>query len=84
MAALEKVWPPEKNGNASHPGQSFLAIDSSGCQVRGDGKLIAAVGVKDFVIVESGNAILVCPKKRCQDVRRVLEELKRRNWKQYL
>ncbi len=83
-AALERIWPRDKNGNVSHPGKTLLAIDSSGCLVRAEKKLIAAVGVKDLVIVEAGNAILVCPKQRSQDVRRVLEELKKRNMREYL
>jgi mannose-1-phosphate guanylyltransferase len=40
--------------------------------------------MKDTVVVEAGNAFLVCPRDRSQDVRRVLEELKARGWKEYL
>ncbi len=83
--ALERVWPRDKNGNAIHHGnKTVLAIDSSGCLIRGEDKMIAALGVKNLVIVEAGNAILVCPRERSQDVRRVLEELKKRNMREYL
>jgi len=88
-AALGKICAPDKNGNVlvsrRQEGQSRgLLLDSSGCLVRSEEKLIALVGMKDTVVVEAGNAFLVCPRDRSQDVRRVLEELKARGWKEYL
>ena len=88
-AALGKIFPQDKNGNVlvfsrrTGQGRSLL-LDSSGCLVRSEEKLISLVGMKDTVVVEAGNAILVCPRDRSQDVRRVLEELKVRGWKEYL
>jgi mannose-1-phosphate guanylyltransferase len=61
-----------------------LAIDSAGCLIRGEEKLIAVIGLKDTIVVEAGNAFLVCPRERAQEVRRVLQELKNRGWKEYL
>jgi mannose-1-phosphate guanylyltransferase len=89
FAALSKIWPKDKNGNALMEGQEagrgkILAIDSSGCLIRGEEKLIATIGLKDMVVVEAGNAFLVCPMERSQDVRRVLAKLKKRSWKIYL
>jgi mannose-1-phosphate guanylyltransferase len=89
FAALGKIWPKDKNGNALMEGRQagrgkILAIDSSGCLIRGEEKLIATIGLKDMVVVEAGNAFLVCPKERSQDVRRVLAKLKKRSWKIYL
>jgi mannose-1-phosphate guanylyltransferase len=88
-AALGKICAPDKNGNAlisscARGKTRGLLLDSSGCLVRSEEKLIALVGMKDTVVVEAGNALLVCPRDRSQDVRRVLEELKARGWKEYL
>jgi mannose-1-phosphate guanylyltransferase len=88
-AALGNIFAPDKNGNAlifrprAGQGRSLL-LDSSGCLVRSEEKLIALIGMKNTVVVEAGNAFLVCPRDRSQDVRRVLEELKVRGWKEYL
>ena len=85
FAALGKVRPRDKNGNTLIPGRSgILALDSSNCLIRGEEKLIAVLGLKDLVVVEAGNALLVCPRERAQDVRLVLDELKKRGWKEYL
>jgi mannose-1-phosphate guanylyltransferase len=88
-AALGKIWLRDKNGNALTGGRrpgggKILAIDSSGCLIRGEEKLIAIIGLKDMVVVEAGNAFLVCPRERAQEVRRVLQELKEKGWEEYL
>jgi len=88
-AALAKILPKDKNGNAftegKEPGRGkILAIDSSGCLVRGEEKLIAIIGLKDMIVVEAGNAFLVSPRQRSQEVRRILQELKEKGWREYL
>lgn len=87
--ALAKIWPKDKAGNALKSGDraaqgKVLAIDSSGCLIRSEEKLIAVIGLKDVVVVEAGNAFLVCPRQRSQEVRRVLQELNDKGWKEYL
>ena len=54
-----------------------IAIDSTGCVVKSDRRLIAAVGLKDVVIIDSGDALLVVSREHVQDVRKVVDELKR-------
>lgn len=40
-------------------------------------RLVATVGVEDLIIVDTPDAVLVCPKDRAQDVRLIVQELKR-------
>jgi mannose-1-phosphate guanylyltransferase len=54
-----------------------IAIDSTGCVVKSERRLIAAVGLKDVVIIDSGDALLVVSREHVQDVRKVVDELKR-------
>lgn len=62
-----------------------LALDSSGNLVMSaSGKLIATVGLKDTIIVETEDAVLVCPKNRAQDVKKLVEELVKKKLKKYL
>lgn len=59
-----------------------LNIDTSGSLIYGkDNKLIATVGLDDMVIVDTEDALLVCPKSRAQEVKRIIEELKERGGK---
>jgi len=50
--------------------------DASGCYVRGDGQLVAALGVDDLIIATSPDVVLVTSRKRDQDVGKLVERLK--------
>ncbi|MFO0743045.1 MAG: mannose-1-phosphate guanylyltransferase [Labilithrix sp.] len=66
----------DEAGNAV--GKNDLAIDAKNNLVRGtSGKTIALVGVDDLVVVETDDAILVIPRERAQDVRLVVDALKK-------
>lgn len=72
--ALPDVRPNDAAGNVTE-GEA-LVIDSIGCVVLGGKRLLAVVGMKDVVVVDAGDAVLVLPKDKCQDVRKVVEALK--------
>ncbi|MFZ1863573.1 MAG: mannose-1-phosphate guanylyltransferase [Polyangiales bacterium] len=60
--------------------EGSIAVKASGNYVRApEGKLVALVGVQDLVVVDSGDALLVIPRDRAQDVREVVERLRKRN-----
>jgi len=57
-----------------------LTIDTHGSVIYNyNDQLIAAIGLQNIVIVNTKDAILVCPKERSQDVKRLVEELKKKN-----
>jgi mannose-1-phosphate guanylyltransferase len=59
-----------------------LNVDTAGSVIYGkDNKLIATVGLDDMVIVDTEDALLVCPKSRAQDVKKIISELKERGGK---
>ena len=53
-----------------------LAIETTGTVLYSSGKLVAAVGVEDLVIVETPDAIMVCHKDKAQDVKAIVDALK--------
>lgn len=56
-----------------------LLIDSSKCVVQTHAKrMIAGIGLENLIVIDAGDALLICPQDRVQDVRKVVEELKRR------
>ncbi|MGH9810860.1 MAG: cupin domain-containing protein, partial [Terriglobia bacterium] len=61
-------------GNVVH-GQA-VAVDASGCVLHSDGHLIAAVGVKDLVVVSTSDAVMVIPRARAQEVKELVAKLK--------
>ena len=52
-----------------------LLLDSKNTTAYSSGRLIAAVGVEGLVIVETPDAVLVCPKDKAQDVKKIVDEL---------
>ena len=54
----------------------MIALDTNNCLARSDGVRIAMVGVDDLIVVASGNDVLILPRGRSQDVKRLLEALR--------
>ena len=50
-----------------------LVEDSRGCYLHSTSRLIAAVGLKDHVVVETKDAVLVAPRDRVQDVKQLVD-----------
>ena len=73
--ALHAISERDAAGNA-HRGE-VIAIDTKGCLVRSDGPRIALVGVSDLIVVASGNDILILPRGRSQEVKALIEAMKR-------
>jgi mannose-1-phosphate guanylyltransferase len=60
-------------------------IDSERCYVRTrSGRLVALIGVEDLVVVDTEDALLIMPRERAQDVRRVVDDLASRAAKKHL
>jgi len=54
-----------------------ILVDSDDCYVQSDAdRIVAAVGVRDLVIVDSGDAVLVADRERAQSVRAVVDRLR--------
>ncbi len=65
------------------------AIDTSGTLVfqdteRAGSRLIALLGLRDLIVVDAGDALLICPRSRAEDVRRMVELLEREGDERYL
>jgi mannose-1-phosphate guanylyltransferase len=53
----------------------LLAIDAAGNFFWSPKKFVAAIGVRDLVVVETTDALLICPRERSQDVGKVVKWL---------
>jgi mannose-1-phosphate guanylyltransferase len=62
----------------AHAGD-VLAIDTANCLFHSDGMKIAAVGVKDLIVVASGDTVMIVPRGQSQNVKRIVEALKARD-----
>lgn len=75
--ALGAIFSPDENGNIVRA--DFVGIDTKDCIVYGNGRVIATVGLDNMIVVNTDDALLVCPKNRAQDVKKVVDHLKVQN-----
>lgn len=61
-----------------------ILVDSSGNLVHTDNRLIAMIGVKDMIVVDTGEILLICPQDQSQNVKKIVQQLKQDNKKEYL
>jgi len=80
--ALGRHLPADEHGNVVS-GEA-VAVGCSDCIVRAEGGLVAAVGVRDLVIVESGGAVLVCRRGAEQELKELTTALDREGLGSYL
>ncbi|HDQ03368.1 MAG TPA: mannose-1-phosphate guanylyltransferase [Deltaproteobacteria bacterium] len=74
----------DDKGNASTTDSQVIFEDTSNSFVYSPHKLTALVGVKDLIVVDTKDALLICKKGRSQDIRNVVEKLERKKMKKYL
>lgn len=75
-AALWELGESDAEGNV-HQGDVVLR-DVERSYLRAESRLISAIGVRDLVIVETADAVLVAPRERAQEVKEIVAELDRR------
>lgn len=72
--ALAEVLPKDEAGNAARG--DVIVEDAGGNLLVADEGTIAALGVRDLVVVRTGSTVLVIPKARSQEVRRIVDRLR--------
>ena len=55
-----------------------ILSDTRGALVRSDRGVVAVIGMEDVVVVRNGDAVLVCPRDRSEEVKGIAEEVERR------
>ena len=80
--AFDALKSRDENGNLT-VGKTLL-LDSRNCTAYSVDKLIAAVGVEDLIIVQAGEAVLVCPQAEAQRVKEIVEALSEKGENSYL
>ncbi|MDR1043808.1 MAG: mannose-1-phosphate guanylyltransferase/mannose-6-phosphate isomerase [Candidatus Adiutrix sp.] len=75
--ALSALNPADDCANRMNEADNVIVEDSSGCDIHSQGRLVAALGLKNIMIVDTPDALLVADKNRAQDVKRIYDRLKR-------
>jgi len=81
-ASMAQIWPKDDQDNA-HQGD-IMIMESSGNVVFCQEKLCVLLGVDDLIVVDTEEALLVCPVSRAQDIGKILDLMKQRGMGRYL
>ena len=81
-SSLEEVAPRDRSGNVTSG--RVVDLGSRNSILYADRRLVATIGLVDMVVVDTKDATLVCPKDRAQDVKKVVEALKKQGAPEHL
>ncbi len=74
----------EKDAQGNVIQGNVISIDAERNLIYAPEKLTAVVGLKDIVVVETADALLICSKDQAQDVKKVVDALEQKGMKKYL
>lgn len=80
--ALGAIFPVDESGNivkAKH-----IGINTRNSIIYSGDRLITTIGINSLIIADTEDALLICTKDNAQDVRKIVDELKRRNMEEYI
>jgi len=80
--ALSELLPPDEEGNVIVG--EHVGLDTRRCMIHGSRRLVATIGLEDMIVVDTEDALLICPKERAQDVRDLVRRLKESGKEEYI
>jgi mannose-1-phosphate guanylyltransferase len=72
-ASLSRLLPHDEYDNCVNG--SHVSIDTNGSLIWGNKRLIATIGLKDHIVIDTEDALLICPLERAQEVREIVKHL---------
>ncbi|MCB1734970.1 MAG: mannose-1-phosphate guanylyltransferase/mannose-6-phosphate isomerase [Gammaproteobacteria bacterium] len=80
--SFSQLIEPDEHGNRQLG--EVLMIDSEGCFVDSQDRLVATVGTRDLIVVDTADALLIADRRRDQDVKKVVDVLKQQGHEAYM
>ena len=80
IGSWKSVWEnsdKDKNGNISEG--NVLAEKTQDCYLRSENKLLVSLGIKNLVIIDTGDVTLVADKNESENIKKVVKDLQSRN-----
>ncbi len=73
-SAVQKISAQSDDGNVKHG--DVLAMDTKNSMIQSDGRLVAVIGLRDMIVIDTPDALLVMNRENAQNVKQVVEHLK--------
>jgi mannose-1-phosphate guanylyltransferase/mannose-6-phosphate isomerase len=75
--AIHRLSPHDGRGNTLSP--NVVAVDNENSFIYSNGRTIATIGLKNTVVVDAADALLICPRERVQEVKTIAQQLQLRH-----
>ncbi len=75
-ASLADIMAANAEGNVILGESEHLSLDTRDSLVYAPGRVVATIGLRDLIVVDTGDVLLICPKSRAQDVKQIVEQLR--------
>ena len=79
---LDALYEPDEQGNISVG--DTVAIDTKDSVIYSSGRLVTVAGVDNLVVVDAGDAVMVCRKDRAQSVKVIVDRLRMNGREEFL
>ncbi len=76
-ASLADILAADDKGNVVLAESEHLDLDTQDSLICAPGRVVATIGLRDMIVVDAGDVLLICPKSRAQDVRQFVEQLRK-------
>jgi len=77
VGSWKALWEVSARDSAdNHVRGDVVAVDTSGSLLISEGRLLATVGVRDLMVIETSDAVLVAQRDHAQDVKRIVDKLR--------
>lgn len=73
-----------KDGRNNFIEGNVISVNTKNCLVSGKEKLISIVGLQDIIVIDSEEALLICPRKQSEEVKEIVKTMRRKNINHYL
>ena len=80
--AVGRIKENDSEGNVVNG--NVVTVNTQNCVIEGEDKLIATVGLRDMIVVDTKDATLIFTKENASKIKKVLAKLRENNKKQYL
>ncbi len=85
VGSWEEVYKLGRRDKEDNVSEGALAsYEARGCYVWAPNKLVALLGVNDLVVVDTEDALLICPRHRSQEVKQLVDAMRRNHLEAYL
>lgn len=81
-ASLHEIMDKDENGNAVIG--NHVSVDTHNCLIHSKDRMVATVGLDNMIVVDTGDVVLILPAGRSQDIKALLDELKKQGQGKYL